>query len=392
MNLIWLSFVVLNYFYLERNGENLTVAEIVKLQNIDSTVLYGAGTKNNTIPYKLELVKQKKPKIIAFGQSRVMQFREYFFSQPFVNMGGAWSWDMGLTKKIAQEVIKEHQPEVVIISLDYWLFGSMQNKVTSNQPRLKENKFDLSQMIKPWIWLKEHKISLTGYFQDLFNLNQDIKGIGVKARYQDTGFAGDGSYYYNNTVYGHEPSDDWQYQSTLFYVKNRKEYFEVPAEMHHENFESYMEVVNVFRSHGVKVILFMPPIAPTVHKNLMQDEAYPNYYRAMESEFNKNNINYVNYFDPISVTSDDCEYIDGLHPGDTVYAKILLNLASMPEYSYLNAYIDIPLLEKVVATYQHLAFIPTALDNNETETDFLGMECQKIKQVPLAQLLAQKVS
>lgn len=386
INLFWLTCAIMNYFYLKHNGESLTIAEIIKLQNSDPSLLYGTAINENTISYKLELYKDKKPKIIALGQSRVMQFRDYFFSQSFINMGGAWS-NMRLTKQLAQEIIDEYQPEVVIISVDYWLFnllpeGSIGQYSTKNNP--------LAGVVKPWIWLKERKISFSEYFQDLFNQNQQLKNIGIMGRYQHTGFGGDGSYYYNNFVFGHVPSNDPHFESTLSHLKDKDWCFESSVHMSQEKFNNFLDILNIFYSKGIKVVLFMPPLAPTVYGQLAQELSHFAYYQEVAAEFAKNHLYYADYFNPASVDSDDCEFVDGLHPGDLVYAKILLRLANTPEYRYLHSYINTPLLKEITHTYKHIAFIPQK-ESQTQEIDFLDIGCKKIKQIPLIQLASRKV-
>ncbi len=386
MNSIWFIFTSMNYFYLKNNGETLTVEQVVTLQKSNQFLLYGTGVHNNMDAYKLELFKQRKPSIITFGQSRVMQFREYFFSKPFVNMGVIFQ-HLILAKDVAEAAIDYHKPDVVLMSFDYWMFDTTPENVgLKKEFHIKNNTIDFAGLIKPWIWIKEKKISIHEYFNVLFGLHNKSQDIGVTARYHHTGFGNDGSYYYSGLVSGNESHYDWRFKKTLLSLERKEFYGQSSQHMDHEKFKYFLETLKVFHSNNVKIIIFIPPIAPTIYKKLNIS-----FRKEIISELQKNNIQYVDLFDPTFLSSDDCEYIDAVHPGDLTYAKILLHLSAMPEYSYLKNYINGPLLHAITHTYQHIAFIPDERAGKFEEIDILGMGCQKVKQSPLAQLSSQKV-
>ena len=93
---IWLTLVFimglipysLTFTYLAANYENNSYSDIVKRQ-IKNDSIYGTSLNQNTFSYKLELIKNVAPKIIALGSSRIMQFRKEDFNTSFINAGGA---------------------------------------------------------------------------------------------------------------------------------------------------------------------------------------------------------------------------------------------------------------------------------------------------------------
>ena len=68
--------------------EHNSFESIVKRQ-LNHNSIYGTALNENVFAYKLELVKQTKPKIVALGSSRVLQLREEFFRDSFVSAGNA---------------------------------------------------------------------------------------------------------------------------------------------------------------------------------------------------------------------------------------------------------------------------------------------------------------
>ena len=75
------------YDLLHKAKEDTTIEKIVKFQ-LEKDAIYNP-LDFNTLQYKLELIKNKKPEIIALGSSRVMQFREESFNTKFITAGGA---------------------------------------------------------------------------------------------------------------------------------------------------------------------------------------------------------------------------------------------------------------------------------------------------------------
>ena len=74
--------------FLHSNFESNEYSQIVNRQQANNSI-YGTALNSNTFYYKLELIKQVKPKIISLGSSRVMQFRKDGFKTSFSNAGGA---------------------------------------------------------------------------------------------------------------------------------------------------------------------------------------------------------------------------------------------------------------------------------------------------------------
>lgn len=380
-----MSFAFMNFLYLRNNRENLTLEEVVALQTIDSDILYGTAIYQNTIAYKLELLEKKRPKIITFGQSRVMQFRGYFFSQPFLNLGGAWP-NICLAKKVAEDIVKINKPEVVIISIDYWLFDSSPEYLGGDYNR-ENNR--LAGIIKPWLWIFEKKISFSDYFKDLLYYDEYTEYIGVNGRYNKVGFGVDGSYYYNALVSGLSNDADLEFHSTLHAINSKDWLFKPFSQMSAEKFGYFLDILNFFSSQGVKVVLFMPPLAPTPYTHLKQKISNYPYYQQVLHAFQKQDLFFADFHDPETLESTNCEYLDGLHPGDTVYARILLKLANIPQYKFLNSYINVELLEEISRNYRDISFIPQK-ENSPKEVDFLGIGCEKPRHIPLAQLITQK--
>ena len=109
------------FYYLSRIFEHNSFESIVKRQ-LEHNSIYGTALNENVFAYKLELVKQTKPKVIALGSSRVLQFREEFFTHSFISAGNAMN-TLKEGRLFLEEVLKFYKPDIVILGLGVWWFN-----------------------------------------------------------------------------------------------------------------------------------------------------------------------------------------------------------------------------------------------------------------------------
>ena len=86
----------------------------------------------------------------------------------------------------------------------------------------------------------------------------------------------------------------------------------------------------------------------------------------------------ADFHDPRSLQTSDCEFIDGMHGGDLLYAKMLQEIARRDPR--LAPYVDEAYIAKVAHDYSDLAMIPKKDITSEPETDFLKLGCRKSAQ------------
>ena len=122
------------YKLLLKAKEDFSLQEAVKFQ-LEQNAIYNF-LSNDMFKYKLELIKNIKPKIIALGSSRVMQFREESFNTSFITTGGAMNY-LNEGYLFLQEMKKIHKPEIIILGLDFWWFNEKfyQPKVFDQQEK-----------------------------------------------------------------------------------------------------------------------------------------------------------------------------------------------------------------------------------------------------------------
>ena len=126
---------------------------------------------------------------------------------------------------------------------------------------------------------------------------------------------------------------------------------------------------------GSEVILFLPPLPPDMLQ-YMRGYNYA-YVDDLRTHFKAHGLVVHDYHDPTTQinSTSDCEFIDGMHGGDVLYARILLNMAQSEPL--LRAVIDQQYMTKIASAYSGLAMIPNHNITQLPEIDFLCFECKK---------------
>lgn len=239
----------------------------------------------------------------------------------------------------------------------------------------QSHKFSVTHIFEPFIWLYNNNISYKDYFNSL--KFSDTRHIGVMARYKESGYASDGSYYYTHLVTSPDAQVyDCKFSGTLGYIKEGANRFSYATKAGFAYFANFIEVLKIFKAHDIKVILFFPPMALTVIQE-MKKYNYQ-YIDDLKNKFREVGLYVYDFTDPIElVETADCEFIDGFHGGDVLYAKILRFLSE--QEPLLSNYVDKDYLDGVIHNFSGLAMIPDSTITTRLERDFLCLGCTKLK-------------
>lgn len=369
-----LSFPILfNFIFLKNIGEYLKEDEIFEKQNYKDTgeVVYGSGIFNYITSLKLYSFKKKEPEIIALGSSRVLPFRESFFSKKFYNMGYTVSSINDLRNIVFNNEL--HKAKVILLGIDFWWFkkkNSLEKYFPDNGRQ--QNNIMPSHLILPWKWVFNGKVTLPQYVKYIFRRSENI---GVRGEILNAGFVSDGSIYYTDIISGKGDSfKDIKFAATIENIRNSSNRFGHDENISNFYFNEFLKVLAFLSEKGANIILFLPPL-PTIVNEEMQRFDY-SYIEKFKKACLKNNISIYDFTNPkIMVDANDCEFIDGFHGGDVLYAKILLRL--LKQEPLLSDYINRSYLEDVVFRYNGLAMIPNKNICINREIDFLQLGCSK---------------
>ncbi len=384
--LIWVLLAIPicgNWLFLFNTGELLPIEEIVDKQlSSNNNCIVGLATRNQGYYYKKEMYQRIKPEILVLGSSRVMEFRKDFFSRRMLNVGGSMgSINEGFS--FVKDVFEEHIPETVILGLDYWWFSERADYPSQEiKPPLKlSHHISIRSYLLPYKWLWQKKITFSQYVNKvnplhLLNKNYDM-GIGVDGNLNKNGFASDGSYFYTKYITGREKSLDEKFQYYFQLIKQNDIRFENGSFVNDIHFQNLLNLLDFFKQNKVRVIVFIPPLAPSVVEQMKDFSLIADLRKRLKQA----DIAYYDYHDAQAIHANDCEFVDGTHGGDVLYARILADIAH--HENLLKQYVNAEYLDTIMKNYRNIAMIPLSDITNEPEIDFLGMGCDKSSQYSL---------
>ena len=369
---IFLAIGAIPIFFLYRAGEYTCLTDIVTNQiKSQKKIIYGTALHDNMHSYKHQLLNATKPEIIAFGSSRVMQFRQHMFKKKFVNLGGAFkSVNEGLT--LADDIVDKH-PEIVIIGVDTWWF----NDKTQNPDNQYIEHDDVYPSPSPFdaytvfSWLINDKINTSQITDILLHGSVDY---GVAGQLKD-GFGPDGSYYYTSIITGAKKHPDFLFHNTFKRIEHGTKKFEYNKVANNGSVINFKALLNIFNEKEIHYIIIFPPFANKVLGKIKEMSQQYAYIDDLKKNFRDNGISYYDFTDPALINSPDCEFIDGFHGGEVTYMRILLKLAE--KYPFFNTYVDQDYLSDSIITNQGKCFIRDGSITSKPEVDFLGFGCNK---------------
>ena len=367
---------LINFVFLLNAGEFERIDNIIKIQSQHDALFYSA-LRHITYPYKLSLFHQVKPRIVAVGSSRVFQIRSPYFTGSFVNMGGA----MGSFKDgeaILREMAASHKPEVVLMGLDPWWFGS--GAVTSQMgtSNATGQEFQIDMLVMPCDWLIWKKVSYQNYFKVLLGKTSNLfPAIGVYAVERHEGFYRDGSFFNLGTVTGLYKFNDQKFERLASLIKTGAYSWKHDKSINKERWKEFVSMVTFAQQENIHLITFLTPL-PAKLIDLMDsmgdNYAYIDELRAMLPEVSKH---YYDFYDPRSFGSSDCEFIDGEHGGEIMYLRMMLEISKDPA-SGLSPYLNLDKIVKCIDQYRGKAMVPPPFYKQPfTEVDFLELGCNK---------------
>ncbi len=367
---------IVSYTILASVGEQYAIDEIVRKQHEqfknNNTCLYDSALNNISDIYKLEIYKYVRPDILVLGSSRVLQFRPNMFSVPMVNAGGGMG-SVAQGYQFLTEALKEHRPKHIIMGVDFWWFNEEFDKVENIDfilPQFSNSIYELNNYLLPFKWLYDGKINIRNLKEYSSNCH-----FGAIASERQDGYGPFGSYYYNSVVFGKNNSNDEGFKNTLRRIEEGNDRFQYGAKVSQGHYENFIKLMEMIKEEGLEVTIIFPPLASIVYEAMKNIENKYAYVWELEDMI-INQYDGFSFHDSSLVSVSDCEFIDGFHGGDVVYARILNNLKS--KRSELSQYINIDEVTQIENNrkgnaydghydfYQHVK-----------EIDFLKLNCRK---------------
>jgi hypothetical protein len=364
--------------FLSASGETQTIEKLVAEQQA-TQALYGSALFEDDFNYKLELIRVRKPDVVALGSSRALQFREEFFSVPFVTAGRAMN-SIPEGSRFIDEMLKIHRPRLVIIALDVWWLNANRREPRTSRRDLTNTRSIISSF---WSYVNESKISAVRTLRVVMgghgNPVSARPAIGIAALARGGGFRPDGSRDYGLRYFGLDPSfEDKKFANARFRVRNGTSLLNFGEDINRERLGQLHEMVVRLKDAGVQVVGVLPPFAPTIIRLIKQKPKQYAYIPKARAAYAALPISVHDFLESRSLQNSDCEFADGLHAGDVTYQRMLLRMAEAAPSGLLTSVTQRPYLETNIRTLAGRAVTPTPADGYRyPEVDFLGIGCRK---------------
>jgi hypothetical protein len=369
----------LSYLFLRNSGELDSIEAIAAAQQ-RSEALYGTAIHANVYAYKMALLKERSPDIVAIGSSRVLELRAGDFSALFVNLGRTANYP-DEAAEVVKDVMAVSHPKLILLAVDFWWFNpKMVFAFNFDTHRIRGGDLTSDALISPARWLLEGKLR-TRAFLDMVAAGHPVKvgGVpmfGVQAITRGNGFAGDGSYYYLGTVYGRGPAEDPHFSDTFGRIARNTSQFVRAAAPDEQRLAAFATLVRRLERTDVRLITFMPPVAPSV-LTAMQKAGGFDYIDSARRRIAEISSHHYDFHDARSIGAGDCEFIDGFHGGDVVAARILDRIAA-DQASGLAAYLNRHKVREIIDKDAGRALADDRYRQpGESEKDFLELGCNK---------------
>lgn len=346
-------------------GEYLTMDETI--DRIEQSYgLYGSALAQRTFYFKERLHLRRKPAVAALGSSRVLEFRGESFSKPFVNLGSMSS--LAEVEEMAYGALAQAPPGLLLLGVDFWwLHPANENVKPRRSPA--ENGMNLSDLVKPLGWLFTGKMAL----QDAGRiLKGDVPDAGFSAVLRKDGFDRFGAYHYTSIWTGARQDEDRVFSATLDRVARGEGIFVRGDDVSPALLGRLSAMVEMLELKGVKVVLFLPPLAPAVVDAMEKSGGYGYVKKAnaaVRDLARARHLPFFDFHDPRVAGANDCEFTDGIHGGQIVYDRILLHMAAGD--GDVRGAVKLTDLGVEISKYAgHASMIAG-------EEDFLGIGCKK---------------
>lgn len=327
------------YFLARETGEFDSIEVSAENQRNNHNSILGLGYNEQTAYYKLLNANYYEAPIISLGTSRVMQFKEGFFTTQFYNCGGAVGGNFNEYRNFIENL--KYSPDTIIIGLDAWVFNDAWNLGCAEYNGFQQiTELDrgtvplMKAIVKDWVSRK----------WSVDELNLYPGNIGFNGRVKDNGFMYDGSYYYGDLYRDPTSSGDYEFADTKSRISNGVSRFEWGEHIDEDTLKQLENLLSYCKEKNINVVGFLAPFAPSIY-DIMSESGNYNYLNeimpACANLFDSYGYEFYDYMDGENLGLSDEYFIDGFHGSEVAYGRILQNMvesnSSLKQYTNLGS-------------------------------------------------------
>jgi hypothetical protein len=365
------------FLFLWRAGEFVPVDEIARAQ-VAHGGRFQSALREDQVAHKFALYRERKADIMLVGSSRIVELREDFFTTSVMNMAGA-AQSLHEVDECLETAFAIHPPKLVILGLDFWWFNPHRPDPKTRYPVVDPPpRFSVAALSKPFDWLMHGKVSPG---QLVGTITHPRNSFGVTAQLRGNGYEADGHFQYTSWVTNTEPNWDQKFATSAKWI-SRGDHddqlsdtrFAWADHVDPERVKTLGAVIAKLRAKNVPVVLLNTPLPGRSLEQMRASGKY-GYLDEIPAAVREFGVPYFDFDAPGEIPIDDCEFLDGLHSGQTVALRMLDKMAADPN---IAAVVDAEKVRSLIPEYAGLASIPAKEDGPDyRETDFLMLGCTK---------------
>lgn len=316
--LVLFSHVIYNFF----SSKNSTEANLAKLL-VNKNAVYATKMDERKFIKNRIIYENLKPKILVIGSSRIMQISNDNFNKQILNLGvsGASVEDHIAITLMALE---KFNVDTILLGADPWLFNDFANQIRwkSISEEYKNSLKSIQQKSKNFKvienkYYKENYFFYEQFLEKLYNflnirkLDLEIKANQIDNLTKEVILRDGKRVVASKEIEGKIKANVIEY--SMYQYKFSDEYYEI-----YKSFIKHLTDV-----HNKEVVLVLPPYYLPSYKLSIQAKPF---YIDLERKFKKlskeTNIKIIGSYDASSVSCDDDEFNDDMHPKDSCMKKI----------------------------------------------------------------------
>ncbi len=307
---------------------------------------------------KIDVSSEIKPRVVALGSSRVMQFRGRMFNRlaphEFYNVGGGVRGFHEAIDCIDAMVAADAKPEMVILGVDWWWLQSHKTETDSwkdfwdrhggralsnGKKKLQKQMaffLDRIQLLQSaWRDPRIHEAWFSGPRRDPQTQRR------LLGAHRQGGFRNDGSYRYAQYIANPPPLESRRAEG--FERFERGKYRGNGIHMSHlVDCESFLARC---QRHGIQVIVILPPVDRLVLERFRASVHSKDFWaqapRSLSGVCENHGAVFADLSDPTSLQAADEEFVDWFHGSDKLYGRIVNQLANRETTAHILApYVD----------------------------------------------------
>jgi peptidoglycan/LPS O-acetylase OafA/YrhL len=316
--LVLFSHVTYNFF----SSKNSTEANLAKLL-VNKNAVYATKMDERKFIKNRIIYENLKPKILVIGSSRIMQISNDNFNKQILNLGvsGASVEDHIAITLMALE---KFNVDTILLGADPWLFNDFANQIRwksiseeytnslkSIQQKSKSYKVIENKHYRENYFLYEQFLEKLYNFLNIRKLDLEIKANQIDNLTKEVILRDGKKVVTSKEIEGKIKANVIEY--SMYQYKFSDEYYEI-----YKSFIKHLTDV-----HNKEVVLVLPPYYLPSYKLSIQAKPF---YTDLERKFKKlskeTNIKIIGSYDASSVSCDDDEFYDDMHPKDSCMKKI----------------------------------------------------------------------